>query len=146
MSMKRKLLSFAVFGAFAFVSAVALAGAPQLVFFKGKDGMHYFHVRAANGKIVLKSEGYEQKGGAVNGAKATLKLGKEARNYKIRNNAKGSARPTRWWFNLIAPNNKIVSGGETYPSLSNATRGIRDAVSVVKQVKFEAGKGAGQQN
>jgi hypothetical protein len=146
MSMARKLLSFAVLGAFALVSSAAFAGAPLLMFFKGKDGKHYFHVRAANGKIVLKSEAYEQKGGAVNGAKATLHLGKEARNYKIRSNAKAQVRPTRWWFNIIAPNNKIVSGGETYPSLSNATRGIRDAVSVIRQVKFEAGKGAGQQN
>lgn len=37
--------------------------------FKGSDNQWYFHLRAANGEIVLQSEGYVRKAGAQNGIK-----------------------------------------------------------------------------
>lgn len=37
---------------------------------KGTDGKWYFHLQAANGEIVMQSEGYETEGGAKEGIAA----------------------------------------------------------------------------
>lgn len=40
---------------------------PKFEIIKGKDGQYYFHLKAGNGQIILQSEGYTNKQGAVNG-------------------------------------------------------------------------------
>ncbi len=38
--------------------------------FQGRDGLYYFNLKANNGEIILQSEGYTSKQGAVNGIAA----------------------------------------------------------------------------
>lgn len=42
--------------------------------FRGKDGLYYFHVKAANGEIVSTSEGYTRRFTANQGAKRAVSL------------------------------------------------------------------------
>lgn len=42
--------------------------------FKGRDGQWYFHVRAANGRIVAQSEGYRTKAGMRRGIAAMVRV------------------------------------------------------------------------
>ena len=44
---------------------------PRLVIFKSpRDGQYYFHLMAANSKVIFQSEGYKQLAGAKKGLKA----------------------------------------------------------------------------
>lgn len=43
---------------------------------KAEDGQYYFVLRAVNGKIILTSEMYQQKAGALKGIKSVQKNGK----------------------------------------------------------------------
>ena len=46
--------------------------------FGGKDGFVYFHLRAANGKIVCQSEGYTRERNALKGIAAIKKCAAKA--------------------------------------------------------------------
>lgn len=46
--------------------------------FKGKDGQWYFHLQAANGKVVMQSEGYVTQEGASEGIAAARRAAAEA--------------------------------------------------------------------
>ena len=52
---------------------------PKFEVFGGKDGYCYFHLRAANGKIVCQSEGYTRERNALKGIAAIKKCAGRAR-------------------------------------------------------------------
>lgn len=43
---------------------------PRKLVFKGKNGKWFFHLQAANGKIIFQSQGYKTKQGALKGIRA----------------------------------------------------------------------------
>ena len=46
--------------------------------FEGKDGKFYFHLKAANHEIILRSQGYSDKGGAKAGIDAVKRAAPDA--------------------------------------------------------------------
>ncbi len=100
-------------------TAAAHATAAKFQLFKGLDSAYYFHVRAGNGEIVLQSEGYSARGGAVNGENSVRTNGADTKNYSVLEAADG-----QFYFVLKARNGQIIARGETYSSKSNAERGI----------------------
>ena len=52
---------------------------PKFEVFGGKDGFVYFHLRAANGKIVCQSEGYSRERNALKGIASIKKNAGKAR-------------------------------------------------------------------
>jgi len=83
--------------------------------FKGMDGQYYFHLRAANGEIVLQSEGYTRKASAVAGTNSVTANGTSASRYKIKDAANGQA-----YFVLTAANGQVIGASETFVSRSGA--------------------------
>jgi uncharacterized protein len=107
--------------------------------FKGADGKFYFHLLAANGEKVLKSQAYSSKQNATKGVESVKTNGAASKNYKVLKASNGE-----YYFNLVAANGEIIGTSETYSTKSNATKG-RDGVKtlVIKELRIEAAKTGG---
>ncbi|HEY4057611.1 MAG TPA: YegP family protein [Kofleriaceae bacterium] len=95
--------------------------------FKGSDNQTYFHLRAANGEVMLASEGYVNPSSAVDATESVRENGKLAERYQLLQAADG-----QWYFRLRAANNEIIGHGETYASKANAQRAIDSLVALLK--------------
>jgi uncharacterized protein YegP (UPF0339 family) len=107
--------------------------------FVGQDGQHYWHLLAANGEKVLRSEGYVSLAGANNGIESTKTNGVDLANYDLLEAVDGE-----WYFNIVAQNHEIVATSETYVSRSNAERGMETVQGlIIKNVRVEAAETGG---
>ena len=104
-------------------------GLPKIQIFAGADGEYYFNVRANNGEIVLRSEGYQTEAGARNGVASAKVNGIDLTRYVLLQATSGE-----WYFNLRAGNNKIIGTSEMYSSKSNARRGLKTAAAILGYV------------
>ena len=82
---------------------------PKFQIFEGKDEDHYFRLRAGNGEIVLKSEGYESKQGAKNGIESVRENAPDDKRYERTDSGNG-----QYYFNLKAANHEVIGASETY--------------------------------
>jgi uncharacterized protein YegP (UPF0339 family) len=87
--------------------------------FKGEDGKAYFHLRAANGEIMLGSQGYTAAASARGGIASVLANGTDASSYEVFETANGD-----YALRLVAANGEVIARGESYSSKSNATRAV----------------------
>lgn len=107
-------------------SILAAPSGAQFQVFRGLDNGYYFHLRAGNGEIVLQSQGYSSRTGAVNGATSVKANGASAASYQLLEAANG-----QWYFVVKAGNGAVVAHGETYASKSNAQRAIATCVELL---------------
>ncbi len=115
--------------------AVATGGA-HFDIFVGADDQYYFHLQAANGEIVLQSEGYVSEQGARSGVASVRTHGKLAENFTIAESA-----DEQFYFVLKANNGETIGVSETYVSKSNAERGVEGVVQLlVSERVAEAGE------
>lgn len=89
---------------------------------KDAGGQFYFNLHAKNGEIVLHSERYPDKAGALNGAFSVADNGVTAARYQVRAASGGG-----YYLNLTASNGQIIATSEVYASKANAER-ARDAI------------------
>lgn len=117
----------------------ALASARQFETFESrKDGKFYFHLRAKNGEIVFRSQGYRTKDGAERGMLAVRRLGEVESNYEVL----PAGRDGQAYFRLksgqqIVP--QIVGRGEVYETMSGARTGVQTMIRLL--VEAQAVKG-----
>jgi uncharacterized protein YegP (UPF0339 family) len=86
---------------------------------KASDGQFVFHLKAANGEIILASEHYKGKSGAENGIESVKKNAPLDERYD-RLESKGG-KP---YFVLKAGNHEIIGTSEMYSSTSARDKGI----------------------
>lgn len=98
--------------------------------FQGLDGQYYFHLMAANGQNVLRSEGYNAAAGAESGIASVLANGGDKRNFDVK-----QAQSGEWYFNLVAGNNEVVGSSQLYSTKSSAERGGRTVRALVRLFK-----------
>ena len=115
----------------------APTGEPKFETFTGQDKGQYFRLRAANGEIVLQSEGYSSKSAAEAGIDAVSEHGVEATAYEIL-----EAQNGQYYFRVVAPNHEIVARGETYASKSNAERGADNVREILRALSGGNGSDA----
>jgi uncharacterized protein len=89
--------------------------------FEGTDGRFYFRLYSKNGAQVLRSQGYSDEANALNGAFLVADYGVSPAAYKIIQSSTG------FYFNVMAPNNRVIATSEIYSSKYNAER-ARDAI------------------
>ncbi|MBK7857157.1 MAG: DUF1508 domain-containing protein [Archangiaceae bacterium] len=106
---------------------LALTGDAKFEVFKGLDSRYYFHVRALNGEIVLQSQSYSSRTGAVNGAISVQNNGSDATKYTVLPAADGS-----FYFTLKAANGAIIARSETYASKAGAQRAVAGVLELLK--------------
>lgn len=87
--------------------------------FKGEDGKAYFRLRAANGEIMLGSQGYTTAASARGGIASVLANGSDASSYDVFEAQDGS-----YGIRLVAGNGEVIGRGEIYSSKSNAERAV----------------------
>lgn len=95
--------------------------------FEGNDGQFYFHLMAANGENVLRSEGYSTLAKAEAGAQSVLANGHDKRNFELRAAQNGDV-----YFVVKAANGEVIGTSELYASKSNAERGATTVRRLVR--------------
>lgn len=111
------------------VTAPAPARRGRFELFEGTDGQHYFHLKAANGEVILASEGYKRRRSAEKGITAVRRNAPLPERYRRETAGNG-----RHYFTLLARNHRVIGVSELYSS-----KGKRDAgVTAVMQVAPDA--------
>ena len=87
--------------------------------FIGKDSQYYFNLKAGNHEIILQSEGYVNKQGALNGIESVQENCTEDENY-----IKKTARDGSPYFVLEAKNGEPIGKSEMYSSEQMRDKGI----------------------
>lgn len=88
-----------------------------------KDKQFYFRLNAANGEIILQSQGYTTKSACENGISSVKKNSTDDSHYERKQSSSG------YWFNLKAVNGEIIGTSQMYTTQSSCETGI----SSVKQ-------------
>jgi uncharacterized protein YegP (UPF0339 family) len=101
------------------------AGAGKLTFWQATDGQFHFNLKSGNGAVLLTSEAYTSRTGAINGALSVLDNGVDTAQYKIVAATKGFV------VHLVAGNNETISFSEVYATKSSATRAVGSCVRAV---------------
>ena len=94
--------------------------------FKDRGGKHRFRLKAANGEIILASQGYKSKRSAKNGIESVRKNSASDARFE-RKASKG-----KFMFNLKATNGQVIGTSERYNTKRACENGIK---SVAKNAK-----------
>jgi uncharacterized protein YegP (UPF0339 family) len=110
-----------------YFDAESSATAPGTVdLWQSSDSQWRFHVVSGNGRILLASEGYATRTGAIGGVLSVFDNGVDPARYQPYLTASG-----QYNLHLLAGNNEIIAHTETYASKSNATRAIDACVRAI---------------
>jgi uncharacterized protein YegP (UPF0339 family) len=96
--------------------------AGKLSFWQATDGQWHFNLKSGNGSVLLTSEAYTSRTGAINGALSVLENGVDPAMYAVNKTTTG--------YNLYlkAANSETIAFSQVYSSKSNATRAITSSV------------------
>jgi len=98
---------------------------------KSKSGQFMFHLKAGNNQIVLTSEQYRDKAGALNGIESVkMNSGNDA-NFEIK-----TAKNGQPFFVLKSPNKQVVGSSEMYSSVSSLKGGIVSVKTNAKKARL----------
>jgi uncharacterized protein YegP (UPF0339 family) len=86
---------------------------------KASDGQYRFHLTASNGQVILASELYTEKRGALSGIESVKRNAPIAERYERK-----TARNGEPYFVLKASNGEVVGQSETYSSNAAMEGGI----------------------
>jgi uncharacterized protein YegP (UPF0339 family) len=86
---------------------------------KAKDGQFRFNLKAGNGEVILTSELYTEKRGALGGIESVKRNAPIDGHYERKENKKGEP-----FFVLKAANGQAVGMSESYSSTSAMEKGI----------------------
>lgn len=82
-------------------------------------GKFRFNLKAANGQVILASQGYADKASAMNGIESARKNGPDDASYERKDSAKGEP-----YFVLKAANGQVIGQSEMYSSSAARENGI----------------------
>ncbi|CAM5632353.1 YegP family protein [Rhodanobacter lindaniclasticus] len=102
--------------------------------FTGKNGETYFNLKAGNGEIILRSEGYKDRSGALNGIESVRKNAPDATRYEKKTSTNG-----KFHFSLKAANHQIIGTSEMYESESSRNAGIASVMANAADAKLVEG-------
>ncbi len=107
----------------------ALPGA-RIQFFKSVvDSQYYFNLRAANGEIVLQSEGYGRSDGPKKAVESISANGRSRGNFDVR-----ESRDGQWLVVLEAANGEILGTTETYTKKATAEKAVDTLMDLIGKV------------
>lgn len=115
----------------AYLQHWATATGARFDVFAGTDGRYYFDLYAANGEIVLQSQGYSTKAAALNGTFSVEDNGLSATSYTVQPASDGG-----FYFNLKASNGQVIGASEVYSTQYDAQRGRDAMIALLPQIKL----------
>lgn len=98
--------------------------------FKNDSGKFYFNLKATNGQVILSSQGYAGKPGAMNGVQSVIKHAADDGNFERKEAKNGSV-----FFTLKASNGQIIGKSQMYKAATGMENGI---ASVKKNASADA--------
>ncbi len=98
---------------------------------KAKDGQTFFRLKAANGQIILSSEMYTAKDGALNGIESVRKNALIADRY-----SKLTAKNGSFYFTLSAANSQVIGNSQMYESEQSRDDGIDSVMNNAPAAKL----------
>jgi uncharacterized protein YegP (UPF0339 family) len=120
-------------------SSDEVAGQPHFDVWQDTAGAYRFHLKAGNAQILVTSEAYTSREGALNGVLAVLDDGGLASHYETI-----VAANNQRYFNLVAGNHQIIATSETYSSKAAAQKGVDATIAAVGKYieRWDSGTGA----
>ncbi len=91
---------------------------------QGIDTQYYFNLKAGNGEIILQSEGYVNRNGALNGIKSVQENSNSEARFEQR-----TSRIEEPYFVLKAQNGQIIGRSEMYSSTASMLAGIKSVMN-----------------
>lgn len=101
------------------------AGAGKFTLWQSTDGQWRFNLKSGNGAILLTSEGYTARTGAINGMLSVQSNGVDPGMYSVRQTATG------YILHLLAANHESIGFSQVYKTKSSATRAVGSSVRAV---------------
>lgn len=86
---------------------------------KGKDGKHYFALKAGNGEVILQSQGYASENSCAKGVESVRANAADPSRFE-----KKTAKDGRFYFVLLAANKQTVGKSQMYKTESGCKNGM----------------------
>lgn len=86
----------------------------------GKNGKHYFSLKAGNGEIILQSQGYASESSCANGIDSVRRNSQSEGRFE-----KKTASDGRFYFVLTATNGQTVGQSQMYKTESGCANGVK---------------------
>jgi len=93
---------------------------------RASNDEYYFHLEAGNHEVLLASEGYKSRTGAINGILSVLNNGGLESRYEIFEGADG-----QYYVNLKAGNGQVIGSTEGYTTKQSAKGGVEACIRAV---------------
>jgi uncharacterized protein YegP (UPF0339 family) len=97
---------------------------------KSKSGQFMFTLKAGNNQVILTSEQYRDKAGAMNGIESVRKNSGNDANFEIK-----TAKNGQPFFTLKSANKQVIGSSEMYSSTSSLKGGIGSVRANAKKAK-----------
>ena len=85
----------------------------------GKDGKHYFSLKAGNGEIILQSQGYASAKSRDNGIESVRRNSQEPSRFQKKEASNG-----KFFFTLNATNGQVIGKSQMYKTEKGRDNGI----------------------
>lgn len=92
---------------------------PEFQVSTGKDEKFYFNLTAANGQVILTSQGYSSKDGCMNGILSVKTNSSNKKHFERKDSKDGSH-----YFVLKAMNSKVIGKSQMYTTNKSSENGI----------------------
>jgi uncharacterized protein YegP (UPF0339 family) len=104
----------------------------KFIISKRTNGDFQFNLKAANGQIILSSQGYSSKSSCENGIESVRKNSQDDSKFE-----KNRASDGRFYFNLKATNGQIIGTSQMYESENGMEKGIESVKSNAQSASVE---------
>jgi hypothetical protein len=96
----------------------------QFELYKDKKGEFRFRLKAGNGEIILSSEGYKDRAGAMNGIESVKKNSDLLARFEKKASTNG-----KHYFVLKAANHQVIGTSEQYATEDARDNGIKSVIN-----------------
>lgn len=79
----------------------------------------HFVLKSDNGQVILSSQMYASRAGAIGGIKSVKKNAELEMAYDLK-----ESKNNKWHFNMVAKNKQVIGSSQMYASMSGANNGI----------------------
>ena len=97
-----------------------------------KDGQFYFNLKAGNGEVILTSEMYKAKDGALNGIESVKTNAPHVERFESKTSTNGKP-----YFVLKAANHQVIGQSEMYSSESARDNGIKSVQTTAPTARVD---------
>jgi amphi-Trp domain-containing protein len=102
--------------------------------YTGGDGQSYFRLKAPNGEVILASEGYQKRKGALSGIES-VKKNAQPEQFEVRESKAGQP-----YFVLKAKNNQVIGTSQMYKRQASCKKGVKSVIKTAPKAEVDTGQ------